>query len=104
MTGEGYRVGADWPCVRSEGPAAGDAGLRRVPVGDVILAEAPAQVHLAPVAFRREVDQAGLDVAQDDPLGRDAFDLGLERPGRVAGLLVLGAAAVAGHDLLHPFG
>src|SRR5258705_3593664 len=38
-----------------------------VPELDVALAEPPAQPDLAPAGERREVDQAGLDLAEGDP-------------------------------------
>src|SRR3954451_19787976 len=37
-----------------------------VPELDLVLTRLPAEVHLAPVAQRREVDQPALEVAQDD--------------------------------------
>src|SRR5436190_4536974 len=42
------------------------AGVELMPPGDLVLAELPAQVHLLAVPHRWEVDQASLDVADDD--------------------------------------
>src|SRR5262245_26971479 len=44
---------------------AGIAGLRRVPLPDLRLVDLPAEVDLAPIAQRGEVDQAGLEVANE---------------------------------------
>jgi hypothetical protein len=38
-----------------------------VPVRNLVLAELPAEVDLTPLHDRGEVDQAAIDVAQDDP-------------------------------------
>src|SRR5262249_51240210 len=59
---------------------------------------------LPAVAFGREIDQAGLYVAQDDPHRGDAFDVGLERLGGLAVLVARRPSAVAGDDLLHVVG
>src|SRR3954447_22926811 len=40
--------------------------LEFVPVGDLVLAELPAEVDLAAIDQRREVDQSTVDVAEDD--------------------------------------
>src|SRR6478735_5787874 len=55
-----------------QGFAAGEARLDRVPVRDRRLVEQPAQVDLAAVEHRREVDEAAVEVADDDvePLER----------------------------------
>ena len=53
----------------AQGPAAREARLRPVPEAHLRLAEHPAEQVLAPVRQPgREVDQAGVQVAQDDPL------------------------------------
>src|SRR5687767_5651002 len=49
-----------------ERAAAREAGLGLVPVADGVLAVLPAQVHLASVADRGEVEQAAVEVAQHD--------------------------------------
>ena len=53
--------------------AAGKARLQVVPVADLVFTLDPAEVHLAVVADRREVDEAAVEVAQ--------HDLGLLQPG-----------------------
>src|SRR6266545_1887019 len=53
-----------------EGPAAGEARLGPVPPGDLRLVHQPAEPVWPPTGrARREVDQAVVDVAQQDPLG-----------------------------------
>src|SRR6266511_679296 len=59
-----------------EGLAATVARIHVVPVRDVVLAELPAEVDLAPVDHGREVDQTAVDVAKHDPGLLD----GLEQP------------------------
>src|SRR5262249_37893505 len=48
-------------------PAAGEPVRELVPELDVALAQAPAEPDLTAARQRREVDQAGLDLAQGDP-------------------------------------
>src|SRR5436190_21041804 len=56
--------------------AATVARVHVVPIADVVLAELPAEIDLAPVDQRREVDETTVDVAQHDP---GPFD-GLQQP------------------------
>src|SRR4051794_27864575 len=53
-------------CGSSERLAPGIARVLVVPEADLVLPFLPAQVDLASLAHRREVDQAALQVAQDD--------------------------------------
>ena len=65
-----------------------------MPEADVVLAVDPAQVDLAAVADGREVDQAAVEVAQDDPAGVEGGDAVLELDERLADDLAGLAAAV----------
>src|SRR3954454_23998466 len=76
--------------------AARVAGVELVPQADVGLPVDPAQVHLAAVAQRGEVDEAAVEVAQDDPALVELRDAGLERDERLADLPPGRPAAVAG--------
>jgi beta-N-acetylhexosaminidase len=62
--------------LRQRSPA-GDTGREIVPPRDVVLAQAPAEPDLAPGDERREVDEAGLDVAKGHAPGVEPFDRGL---------------------------
>src|SRR3954447_23363031 len=57
----------------------GVARVEVVPVADVGLAVDPAQVDLASVAQRGEVDEPAVEVAQDDPARVELRDAGLPR-------------------------
>src|SRR4051794_12720432 len=72
----------------------GVARVEVVPEADVRLAVDPAQVDLAAVAQRGEVDQAAVEVAQDDPARVELRDAGLQREERLAHLPARRAAAV----------
>src|SRR5262245_51798753 len=75
--------------------AATVTGLEVMPVGDVVLAQLPAEVHLAAVLDRWEVHEAAVDVAQHDARLLDR----LQQPPHLeegdADLVALLAAAVA---------
>src|SRR5437763_11666539 len=75
-------------------PAARVARVELVPVADVVLAVDPAEVDLAAVAQRGEVDEAALEVAQDEPALDDLGDAAAQLEERLADLLARRPAAV----------
>src|SRR4051794_35239934 len=79
--------------------AATEARIQVVPVGHVLLAELPAQIDLPLVRDRREVDQAAIDVAQDDPGLLDRLEQAPDLEKRNPHLLPLIAATVARRGL-----
>ena len=80
--------------VVTNGCAAAEAGVQPVPEADVRLPVDPAQVDLLPVPDRREVDQAGVEVAQHDPAPVELGDAVLELDERLPHLLAAVPAAV----------
>src|SRR5207247_8038532 len=50
----------------SERLAATESPLQVMPVGDLVFTELPAEIHLAAVDQRREVDEPAIDVPEDE--------------------------------------
>src|SRR5437762_1130162 len=57
---------------------AGVAGFQVVPEAHALLGELPAEQHFSPVAQRREVDEAPVDVLHDDAAPREPAELRAE--------------------------
>src|SRR5579884_1834894 len=95
----------------SEGLAAGEARLQLVPPGNCWLAQAPAEVDLAPFPQAGEVHQALVDVLDLHPEGMDGRDLlvelgqaRLQLAAQLPQLIAAAHMAVAPHPLLVALG
>src|SRR5919199_4572500 len=80
--------------------APGVARVELVPEPDVALAVDPAQVHLAAVADRGEVEQAAVEVAQHDPAPLERRGALAQRDEGLADVLAERPSAVAARALL----
>src|SRR5215212_2639219 len=87
-------------CGSSERLASGKARVRVVPEGDLVLALLPAEVDLAALAQRREVDQSAVEVAQDDLHRLELAERALKLEERLGDDAARGAAAVRRARLL----
>src|SRR5262245_49531902 len=68
--------------------APGEALVRSVPEGDLVLAKLPAEEDLPAVAQRGEVEEATVEVLDQDALGLDPLHDSRELGGRLLELLI----------------